>query len=84
MSGAGSVEESGILQRYGQECVEPLQGPEDPKLPLSAPSGVQLAPTSTKLVEGKFCENNFALCTFSEVLHRTCTMQQIFLWGIGD
>jgi hypothetical protein len=29
---------------------------EDPNLSLSAPTGVQLRPTSPKLVEGEFCE----------------------------
>jgi membrane protein len=56
MSGAGSAEEPGILQRHGQGCVERLRGLEDPNLPLSAPTGVQLAPTSPKLVEGRFSE----------------------------
>jgi hypothetical protein len=56
MSGAGSAEEPGIVQRSGQGCVEPSRGLEDPKLPLSVPTGVQLAPTSPKLVEDAFCE----------------------------
>ena len=47
MSGAGSTEESGILQRHVQGCVEPSRGLDDPKFPLSTPNGVQL-------VEGKF------------------------------
>ena len=33
-----------------------MRGLEDPNLPLSTPSGVQLAPTSPKLVEGVFYE----------------------------
>jgi hypothetical protein len=41
MSGAGSAEEPGILQRHGQECVEAQRGPEDPNLSLSNPTGVQ-------------------------------------------
>ena len=56
MSGAGSAEEPGILQRHAQGYVEPSRGLADPNVPLSAPSGVQLAPTSPKLVEGEFCE----------------------------
>jgi hypothetical protein len=52
MSGAGSAEEPGILQRPAQGCVERLRGLEDPNLPLSVPNGVQFAPTSPKLVEG--------------------------------
>jgi hypothetical protein len=40
----------------GQGCVESSRGLEDPKLPLSIPTGVQLAPTSLKLVEGVFCD----------------------------
>jgi hypothetical protein len=36
MSGEGSAEELGILQRHGQGCVERLRGLEDPILPLSA------------------------------------------------
>jgi hypothetical protein len=51
MSGAGLVEEVGILQRHDQGCVERSGGLEDPDLPLAAPSRVQLAPTSPKLVE---------------------------------
>jgi hypothetical protein len=54
--GRGSAEEPGIVQRHAQRCVEPSRGPEDPNLPLSVPTGVQLAPTSPKLVEGEFCE----------------------------
>jgi hypothetical protein len=56
MPGAGSAEEPGILQRHAQGCVEPSGGLEDSKLPLSAPTGVQLAPTSPMLVEGELCE----------------------------
>jgi hypothetical protein len=41
-SGAGSAEESGILQRHNQGCVEASRGLRDPKLPLSIPTGVQL------------------------------------------
>jgi hypothetical protein len=48
----GSAEESGILKRHGQGCVERSEGLEDSILPLSAPTGVQLAPTSPKLMEG--------------------------------
>ena len=48
--GRGSAEKPGDLQRPGQACVDPSGGLEDPKLPLSAPTGVQLAPTSPKLV----------------------------------
>jgi hypothetical protein len=40
----------GILQRPGQGCVERLRGLEEPDLPLSVPTGVQLAPASPKLV----------------------------------
>ena len=61
MSGAGSAEEPGILQRHTQGCVEPLRGLENPNLPLSAPSSVQFAPTSPKLVEEQFSEVGIAL-----------------------
>ena len=54
--GAGSAEELGVLQRHAQGCVEAQRGPEDPNVPLSVPTGVQPAPTSPMLVEGKFCE----------------------------
>ena len=49
MSGAGSAEEPGILQRDSQGCVGPSRGLEDPILPLSVPTSVQL-------VEGEFYE----------------------------
>jgi hypothetical protein len=55
-SGEGAAEEPAILQRHAQGCVEPSRGLEDPILPLSVPSGVQLAPTSPKLGEGVFYE----------------------------
>jgi hypothetical protein len=61
MSGAGSAEEPGILQRHAQGCVEPSAGLEDPNLPLSAPSSVQFAPTSPKLVEEQFSEVGIAV-----------------------
>ena len=51
-----SAEEPEILQRHDQGCVNRLRGLEDPKLPLSTSTGVQLAPASPKLVEGVFCE----------------------------
>jgi hypothetical protein len=60
MSGAGSAEEPGILQRHTQGCVEPSRGLEDPNLPVWAPTGVQLAPTSPKLVEEEFWEGDIA------------------------
>jgi hypothetical protein len=41
MSGAGSAEEQGILQRHGQGCVERSGGLEDPNVLLSAPTGVR-------------------------------------------
>ena len=52
MSGTGSAEVPGVLQRPSQGCVEPLRGLEDLMVPLSVPTGVQLPPTSPKLVEG--------------------------------
>jgi hypothetical protein len=52
MTGAGSAEEPGILQRHAQGCVESSRGLKDPNLALSAPSGVKLAPAFPKLVEG--------------------------------
>jgi hypothetical protein len=55
MSVAGSAEEPAILQRFSQGYVEPLRGLEDPNLPLSASTSVQLVPTSPKLVEGESC-----------------------------
>src|SRR5215216_1361903 len=45
-----------MLQRHAQGCVEPSRGLEDRKIPLSAPNGVQLAPTSPECVEGSFSE----------------------------
>ena len=54
--GSGSGKELGTLQRHAQGCVERSRGLEDPNLPLSVPTGVQLAPSSPKLVEGEFCE----------------------------
>jgi hypothetical protein len=59
MSGAGSAEESEILQRHAQGCVAPLRGLEDPKFPLSDPTDVQLVPTSPKLGKGVFSEVHF-------------------------
>ena len=53
-SGAGSAEGPGILQRHAQGCVERSRGLEDPNLPLSVPTGVQLAHTSPKLVKDEF------------------------------
>src|SRR5215203_3338199 len=67
-SDSGSAEESWVLKRHGQGCVERLRGLGDPKLPLSTPSGVQFAPTSPKLVEGAFSEVRFVgvlLCSCS-------------------
>src|SRR5687767_10922584 len=52
----GSGEELGNLCVGCQGCVERSGGLELPNLPLSILSGVQLAPTSPKLVEGEFCE----------------------------
>jgi|SRR5215211_5474577 hypothetical protein len=52
--GRGSAEEPGILLRPRQWCVEPSRGLEDPKLPLSVPTGVRLAPTLPKLGERQF------------------------------
>jgi hypothetical protein len=37
-------------------CRTPSRGLEDPKLPLSTPTGVQLVRTSSKRVEGDFSE----------------------------
>jgi hypothetical protein len=54
ISGAGSVEEPGILRRQVQGCVEPSGGFEVPNPPLSALTGVQLAPIKPKLVNGDF------------------------------
>jgi len=56
LPGAGSAEEPEVVCRHGQGCVEPLQGFEVPNVPLSAPTGVRLAPTSPMLVEGAYCE----------------------------
>jgi len=56
MSGAGSAGEPGILQSHPQGHVGPSRGLEDANLPLSGPTGVQLAPTSPKLVEGVYSE----------------------------
>ena len=52
----GSAEELGIVWRHHQGCVGPSRGLEGRSLPLSIPTGVRLAPTSTKLVKGAFCE----------------------------
>ena len=46
-----TAEESSIVQRHAQGCVEPLRGLEDPKLLLLVPTGVQLVPASPKLAE---------------------------------
>jgi hypothetical protein len=54
MSGTGSAEEPEVLQRPGHACVDPSRGLADPKFRLSTPTGVQLAPTSRKLVKGQF------------------------------
>ena len=57
MSGAGSADELGILQRHGQGCVDPSRGPEDPTLPLSVPSGVQSSLLNLRsLWKGESCE----------------------------
>jgi hypothetical protein len=56
MSRTGSAEEPGIVQRDGQGCVEPSRGLQDPNLPLSDPTGVQLAPTSPKFAAAGFSE----------------------------
>ena len=55
-SWAGSAEEPEIPQRHGQGCIEPSRGFEDPRVPLLAPSGVQLAPRSPELVDGELVE----------------------------
>ena len=46
----------GLSAAWSQGCVEPWRGFEDPNLPLSIPNGVQLAPTSPKLVVCSYCE----------------------------
>ena len=56
LRGSGSAEKQGILQRHVQGRVERSGGLEGPILPLWAPTDVQLAPTSAKLVEGGFSE----------------------------
>ena len=53
-SGSGSAEESRILQRHAQGCVDSSQGLEDPNIPLSAPLVEGLA--ISEAVEGEFCE----------------------------
>ena len=50
------AEESEDLLRLGQGCVEGFRGLKVPMLPLSAPRGVQFAPTSPKLEEGEYCQ----------------------------
>jgi hypothetical protein len=82
-SGAGSAEESVILQGHGQGGVEASRGLEDPILPLSAPTGMQLAPTSQKVRKVKSA-HYFALWTFSEVVHSPGPMLQGFLCGIAN
>jgi hypothetical protein len=53
----------GILQRHDQGRVERSGGLGDPKLSLSVPTGVQIAPTSPKRVEGVFSEaHQHTLC----------------------
>src|SRR5215208_727057 len=59
-SGSGRQRNQGILQRHAQGCVEPWRGFRDPIVPLSVPTGVQLSPTSPKLVEGRFSELRLA------------------------
>jgi hypothetical protein len=66
MSGTGSAEEPGVLQRYGQGCVGPSRGFRDTNLPLSVPTGVQPALISPKLVQSRFSEvrlNGFSEAT---------------------
>jgi hypothetical protein len=54
MSRAGSAEESGIVQRHGQGCVSnPHEGSKILTFLFRTPTGVQLPPTSPKLVEGE-------------------------------
>ena len=67
ISGVGSAEELGIAQRHGQGCVEPSGGLEDPKFPLWALTGVQLAPTSPKLAEGRSPKLDFRFTEFREL-----------------
>ena len=58
----GSAEEPGYSSAaWSQGCVERLRGLDDPNLPTSTPTGVQLAPTSPKLVEEEFSEVSIAL-----------------------
>ena len=45
-----------MLQGHGQGCVKALQSSDVSYLPLLDPTGVQLAPTSQKLVEEEFSE----------------------------
>jgi hypothetical protein len=52
MSRAGSTEEPGNLHLGCEGRVEAQRGPEEPDLSLSVLSGVHLASTSPKLVEG--------------------------------
>jgi hypothetical protein len=60
----GLAEESGILQRHAQGCVEPSRGLEDPKLPLSAPNGVQSSLLHLRSSWKENSANYFALTEF--------------------
>ena len=73
-----------ILQRHGQGCVEPSRGLEDPGLPLSAPTGVLLALTSQKLVEGEFCELRLAGVLGSSLVATTPSGQYDYAFGAAD
>jgi hypothetical protein len=84
MSGAGSAEESVILQRHAQGCVEPSRGLEDPIVPLSVPTGVQLSPTSPKLVEGRFSELRLAGVLGSSLAATTPSGQYNCAFGAAD
>ena len=64
---AGSAEESRILQRHNQGCVEHSRGLEDPNVPLWAPTGVQSSLLDLRSSWKVNCAN-FALMEFSEVL----------------
>ena len=80
ISGAGSAEQQGILQRHSQGCVGPSRGPKilsflfRPRLVCSLLLHLR---SSWKVKTA-----NFALCVFSRVLHSSGPMRHGFLCNV--
>jgi hypothetical protein len=70
--------------RAGQGCVGPSRGLEDPNLRLSDPIGWQLAPTSPKLVKGRFSELRLAGVLESSLAATTPSGQHDCAFGATD